>query len=387
MDIVASSSPLFLSHPSPQLRSVVPSATPPSRTPRPCMTTTAFPRPVSTSAEDTAMMLMSMMMRVQSSSLLSNSSSLLFQHPTPPTLVTSARNEGPPRSSCPPTTIITAPTPVFSSSLSSSSAVLHGGGGGGAAAAAAGTLGPGDFSSNGAASAGTTTTTTTTTTLATPPAAVVGGSSPVVVTGRPPIRLYLSADFDSFSTFQVAVRQHVEFFEASEDDITTSAQGRPRPIVLGQVGIRCCFCAHLHPSLRPPGAVCYPSKRAGIYQAAQNIAKVHWMEQCGSISTEFRQELGRRRAAKCPVRRRASKATWTHRATALGVHEDAVKGGLRFAIAVNAFGFPTDERGNGGGGGGEEDILHGGGRRFSTNTAAAPGMIFSPGAALAGARC
>ncbi|KAL7558819.1 hypothetical protein ACA910_005182 [Epithemia clementina (nom. ined.)] len=161
------------------------------------------------------------------------------------------------------------------------------------------------------------------------------------ITGRPPIQLYLSADYDSFSTFQVAVRKNVEFFEASADDIATSAQGRPRPIVMGQVGIRCCFCARLHPSKCPPGAVCYPSKRCGIYQATQNIAKIHWMEQCPQISPEFHEELMRRRALKCPVRRRASKVKWARRATALGVFEDVR--GLRFAPTVDAFGFPRDD--------------------------------------------
>ncbi|KAL7563807.1 hypothetical protein ACA910_000132, partial [Epithemia clementina (nom. ined.)] len=168
----------------------------------------------------------------------------------------------------------------------------------------------------------------------------VAAAAPAI-TGRPPIQLYLSADYDSFSTFQVAVRKNVEFFEASADDIATSAQGRPRPIVMGQVGIRCFFCARLHPSMRPPGAVCYPSKRCGIYQATQNIAKIHWMEQCPQISPEFREELMRRRALKCPVRRRASKAKWAMRATALGVFEDVR--GLRFAPTVDAFGFPRDD--------------------------------------------
>ena len=162
-----------------------------------------------------------------------------------------------------------------------------------------------------------------------------------VITGRPPTRLYLSADHGYFSSYQLTVRQNVEFFEALPHDVETPAQGRPRPIVLGQVGIRCAYCAPL--SLRAPGAVCYPSKRSGVYQAVQNIAKIHWIEHCTAIPRSVRQELCRKRSMKYPMRRRASKAKWATRATALGVYEDNAYGILRFAPTIDALGFPRED--------------------------------------------
>lgn len=70
------------------------------------------------------------------------------------------------------------------------------------------------------------------------------------LTGRPPIILYLSFDHGAFPPFQLLVRRHIEFFEALPIDVETSVQGRPRPILLGQVGLRCIFCATLQPSIR-----------------------------------------------------------------------------------------------------------------------------------------
>ena len=105
---------------------------------------------------------------------------------------------------------------------------------------------------------------------------------------------------------------------------------------MGQVGIRCCFCAHLHPSQRAPGATCYPSKRSGIYQAAQNMANVHFLEQCAFVPESLKQELQILRTQKSAVR--GSKAMWEDHATALGVFDDVE--GLRFAPRVNSLGFP-----------------------------------------------
>lgn len=70
------------------------------------------------------------------------------------------------------------------------------------------------------------------------------------LTGRPPIILYLSFDHGAFPPFQLLVRRNIEFFEALPIDVETSVQGRPRPILLGQVGLRCIFCASLQPSIR-----------------------------------------------------------------------------------------------------------------------------------------
>lgn len=196
-------------------------------------------------------------------------------------------------------------------------------------------------------------------------AASTDSNTPVVITqnptltGRPPTMLYLSADYLTFSPYQIMIRKHVEFFEANAEEVAAkSPMGGARAIVLGQVGVRCRFCGAFPPSMRASGAVIYPSKRSGVYQAAQNIANSHWWEHCGHLPLEIRTELmelknaatagsasGSRAGSSSNSDKqqrsgqRASKSTWSDRATALGVYEDQY--GLRFAERLNAFGFPS----------------------------------------------
>lgn len=86
------------------------------------------------------------------------------------------------------------------------------------------------------------------------------------LSGRAPISLYMSCDDESLSEYQCLVRKQIEIFEAMKDDVDSNAQGRNRPIVLGQVGIRCRHCTMLPPKHRARGAVYYPAKLQGLYQ-------------------------------------------------------------------------------------------------------------------------
>ena len=61
-------------------------------------------------------------------------------------------------------------------------------------------------------------------------------------TGRPPIPLYLSCNPDKLSEYQCLIRKEMEFFEALQLEVDSNAKGRNRPVVLGQVGIRCRHC-------------------------------------------------------------------------------------------------------------------------------------------------
>jgi hypothetical protein len=55
------------------------------------------------------------------------------------------------------------------------------------------------------------------------------------LTGRCPTILYLSCDPETLSDYQCLVRKQIELFEANENDVMAGAQGRNKPIVLGQV--------------------------------------------------------------------------------------------------------------------------------------------------------
>ena len=130
----------------------------------------------------------------------------------------------------------------------------------------------------------------------------------------------------------VLIRKNVEVFEAREEDVTTNAQGRNKPIVLGQVGIRCIHCARIPPGERARGAMYYPSKLDGLYQAAQNLANSHLLDVCPFVPATVRAEMCRLKEKKSSAG--GGKSSWAERLTALGVYEDDC--GLRFANRIDA---------------------------------------------------
>ena len=146
------------------------------------------------------------------------------------------------------------------------------------------------------------------------------------LTGRSPIPLYISCDDDSLSEYQCLVRKQIELFEATEEDVESNAQGRNRPIVLGQVGIRCRHCTTLPPKQRSRGAIYYPSKLPGIYQAAQNLAVAHLGEHCQHVPDDLRATLSQLRERKSAAG--CGKRYWANGVSVLGVFED--RDGLRF---------------------------------------------------------
>lgn len=81
------------------------------------------------------------------------------------------------------------------------------------------------------------------------------------------------------SQHQVFLRTQVEYFQASEDDLSTHVRGRNKTILVGQVGIRCRYCAHIPVALRQKGSTYFPATMLGLYQASQNLSTTHL--QCG----------------------------------------------------------------------------------------------------------
>lgn len=146
------------------------------------------------------------------------------------------------------------------------------------------------------------------------------------LTGRAPIVLYMSCDDESLSEYQCLVRKNIELFEANQVDVDSNAQGRNKPIVLGQVGIRCRHCTMLPPKNRSRGAMYYPAKLAGLYQAAQNQANGHLVQHCNRIPPNIRSELVRLKDCKSSAG--GGKKYWADGVKVLGVYEDA--NGLRF---------------------------------------------------------
>jgi hypothetical protein len=103
--------------------------------------------------------------------------------------------------------------------------------------------------------------------------------------------LSLDQDIDNLSPYQCMVRKQIEFFEATEDYLQDTSQGRNRPIVLNQVGIRCRHCGTLPNKQRAKGAVFFPSQLDGLYQTAQNMANKHLLHDCCEIPANVREDL------------------------------------------------------------------------------------------------
>ena len=146
------------------------------------------------------------------------------------------------------------------------------------------------------------------------------------LTGRSPIQLYITCDDDSLSEYQCVVRKNIELFEARREDVDSNAQGRNRPIVMGQVGIRCRHCTMLPPKHRARGAIYYPAKLYGLYQAAQNMASGHLCDHCQHVPATTRAELLKLKDRKSSAG--GGKKYWADGVRVLGVFED--EDGLRF---------------------------------------------------------
>lgn len=97
-----------------------------------------------------------------------------------------------------------------------------------------------------------------------------------------PTPLGLPDDHLRLSAHQVFLRQQIEAFRASHQDVSTHKRGRNKPIVVGQVGIRCRHCAHVPVGHRQKGSTYFPAALDGLYQAAQNMSTMHL--QCGLCS-------------------------------------------------------------------------------------------------------
>jgi hypothetical protein len=109
------------------------------------------------------------------------------------------------------------------------------------------------------------------------------------------LSLFLSVDEDNLSTYQCLVRKQIELFEATQGELEANAQGRNKPILQGQVGIRCRHCGVLPAKTRKKGAVYFPSQLVGLYQTAQNMANSHLLKNCNSIPRDIREDLIRLR--------------------------------------------------------------------------------------------
>jgi hypothetical protein len=90
-----------------------------------------------------------------------------------------------------------------------------------------------------------------------------------------PVLLYRPSDATKLSALQCWLRQQVQVFAATSEDISTHVRGRNKSVQLGQVGIRCIHCAHTPIVRRFKGSTYFPTSVWGVYQASQNMQSLH----------------------------------------------------------------------------------------------------------------
>lgn len=81
---------------------------------------------------------------------------------------------------------------------------------------------------------------------------------------RATIPLYLDHDDSCLTSYQCFLRKQIELFEAGDDELQGTAQGRNTPLHRGQIGIRCRHCAHLPKAARARGGVYYSRTIDGV---------------------------------------------------------------------------------------------------------------------------
>mmetsp|Transcript_57782 Transcript_57782/g.141134 ORF Transcript_57782/g.141134 Transcript_57782/m.141134 type:complete len:870 (+) Transcript_57782:154-2763(+) len=140
--------------------------------------------------------------------------------------------------------------------------------------------------------------------------------------------LPLGLDDDKFwlSELQVFLRSNfAEVFSASDDDIAAPMHGRNKPILLGQVGVRCKHCKLLDPVERGQQYTSYPALISGIYNSVQQMFRLH-LECCQSVPLDI---MNRIRALKASTSNRGGrKQYWADAARRIGLVDTAE--GIRF---------------------------------------------------------
>eukprot|EP00978_Attheya_sp_CCMP212_P027961 scaffold95164_cov52-Attheya_sp.AAC.1 len=131
--------------------------------------------------------------------------------------------------------------------------------------------------------------------------------------------LSLLQDEEHLSYYQCLVRKQIEVFEAEPDDVASHARGRNKPIIFGQVGLRCVHCKYSPRPSRGRGSVFFPSKLLGIYQAAQNMAVGHLCISCDNIPDDTKEQLLTFRQQKSSAN--VGKQYWAMAAKAIGLKE------------------------------------------------------------------
>lgn len=165
------------------------------------------------------------------------------------------------------------------------------------------------------------------------------GVAAAAVPSAPPTRLapgegmplLLPNDKALLSDYQILIRESLEFFEVQASDMLSSVPGRKKNVEVGQVGIRCRYCAHRPAHWKGRGAVYFPGNLASVYQAAQNMASNHLLKACEELPADVNEKFAAaRQKQKEETRRSGGKTYWTETSRHVGLEEREGRSGIWF---------------------------------------------------------
>lgn len=156
------------------------------------------------------------------------------------------------------------------------------------------------------------------------------------------IVLALPQDKDWLSDMDCFVRNNVEIFSASENDLALARSDRKYPIKLGQVGLRCIHCAATPQGARRE-AVMFPYSVSGIYESVRDFQRLH-LTMCPCLPTDSKSAMGKLTTG-CSSLSSVLRRYYVQAARALGLF-DSEDGGIRAGGTVEPMissGFSTSE--------------------------------------------
>ena len=130
------------------------------------------------------------------------------------------------------------------------------------------------------------------------------------------VPLATDEDCNWLSERQVFIRADLlEVVRASHQDVLVRSSSKG--VAYQQVGIRCRFCAHLHPSARAMRSSAYPSSIRQMYQSFTMMVRDHWAG-CKSLPPKLRQRFLAYQEHKIPSSS-LSREYWAYAARKIGM--------------------------------------------------------------------
>ncbi len=145
------------------------------------------------------------------------------------------------------------------------------------------------------------------------------------------LTLYITDDDGKLNENQIFLRQNIELFRATQKEIFCITRGKNKPIVLNQVGIRCCHCSHVPAGRRKKGSTYFPSNLIGLYQAAQNLCVEHLQSgRCTELPPDVKERFVAFASGKKSGASSAGKKYWAEAGRKLGLID--TDDGIHFAL-------------------------------------------------------